>query len=348
MMPPVVDVPLTRTVSFGSSVVSFTGISSNVAVPSVSPATIVSTKSATAVKSPASAVPPATETVTVASASRAAASSVPVTVTIRAFPVAPSDTLDGDTVSVTCVDVDSSSVIVSVTASGDSMARSFCAEPVTVTSRSRWSMSLSRAAIVTTPMLVVDSAAMVSVVPLCVKSSASAPDAASGVVDTVTIVSSLEGWSSVAVTVLTVLEPPSSGIDTGSSTSDTCGVASLSTIVTCTPPTGNTVRPETDPVTTTVSFGSSIVSFTGASVNVAVPSVLPELMVSVTSLTCPKSTSSTAVPPRPRPSPPCPRVAPRRPASPSPSPSACSRWRLPPRSTATPSASARSWPPRHR
>ena len=76
---------------------------------------------------------------------------------------------------------------------------------------------------------------MVSVAPLCVKSSASAPDAASGVVDTVTVVSSLEGRSSVAVT---VLEPPSSGIVDGVSTSVASGVSSLSLIVTVRPPEG--------------------------------------------------------------------------------------------------------------
>ena len=167
-MPDVADVPLTRTVSFGSSVESSIGASVNGAVPLVEPAGIVSTTSCTTVKSsPASAVPPEIESVTVAAVSRAAAFSVPVTVTVCADPVAPSDMAAGDTVSVTWFDVASSSVIVSVTGSGCTIARSFAAAPETVTCRFGWSTSLSMALILTVPVLVVAPAAMVSVVPLC-------------------------------------------------------------------------------------------------------------------------------------------------------------------------------------
>ena len=169
-MPAVAVTPLTRTVSFGSSVVSLIGISSKVAVPAVEPAGTVSVRGATAVKSPpATAVPPVIESVTFASASRAAASSVPVTVTVRAdVLVAPSDMVAGDTVSVTSVDVSSLSVISSGAISGCSTPRPFTAAPLIPSCRFAWSIWLSLAVIVTEPALVVASAAMVSVVPVCV------------------------------------------------------------------------------------------------------------------------------------------------------------------------------------
>ena len=94
---------------------------------------------------------------------------------------------------------------------------------------------------------------------------------------------------------LTVVVPPSSGIEAGVSTSVTAGVASLSTIVTGTPADGSTVRPDTAPVTFTVSSGSSVVSLFGIRSKVAEPLVLPPVMVTVKSLTAVKSSSSVAV-----------------------------------------------------
>ena len=72
-------------------------------------------------------------------------------------------------------------------------------------------------------MLVVEPAAIVSVVPLCVKS-----DDVGGDVDTVTVTASLDSRFSVAVT---VLSPPFSPIDDGASTRLTVGTSSSSVIV---------------------------------------------------------------------------------------------------------------------
>ena len=81
--PPVPDVPLTRTVSSGSSMGSWRGTSSKVPVPLLDPAAMVTVKFDTAEKSvPDTAVPDDTETDTSASSGRAAASSVAVTVTV--------------------------------------------------------------------------------------------------------------------------------------------------------------------------------------------------------------------------------------------------------------------------
>jgi hypothetical protein len=85
---------------------------------------------------------------------------------------------------------------------------------------------LSTAVIVTSPVLVVAPAAIVSVLPLSVKSPATAGDTAPAV--TVTVVAELDARSSVAVTMLT---PPSSSIDAGASTSVTIGVPSSSLMV---------------------------------------------------------------------------------------------------------------------
>ena len=94
-----------------------------------------------------------------------------------------------------------------------------------------------------------------------------------------TVVVSLEGWSSVAVT---VLEPPLSEIEPGVRTRVTAGVASLSSRVTVSPPEGATLKPgAVVAVTTTVSFGSSTLSSAGARVNVPVSLVSPVAIVIV-------------------------------------------------------------------
>ena len=86
--------------------------------------------------------------------------------------------------------------------------------------------SLSTAVSVTVPVLVVAPAAMVSVVPVCVKSPATA--GATGDIDTVTVTSSLDAVLNVA---RTAVEAPSiSRLDPGSS--DRVGESSSSVIVT--------------------------------------------------------------------------------------------------------------------
>ena len=222
-------VPVTFTVSSGSSVVSLFGIRSKVALPLVLPPVMVTVKSSTAVKSPSSvAVSASTETVTTASEASAEPFSVAVTVTVRALPVASSATVAGDTVSVTWFDAPSSSVMVSVWFEGAVTARSLVAVPETDTLLFPPATLLSLAVIVTVPVLVVNPAAMVSVEPLSVKSAATAGETA--IAETVIVVASFDARSSVAVT---VLDPPSSEIDVGFSTSVAVGVGSLSVIVPC-------------------------------------------------------------------------------------------------------------------
>ena len=159
-------------------------------------------------------------------------------------------------------------------------------------------MLLSFAAeIVTVPSLSVCPAAIVRVVPLSEKSAAAVfvPAAAA----TVIVVSALEGRSSVAVT---VLDPPFSEIESGASTRLTCGAGSLSEIVTLNPSAGSTDNPGTVvvPRTSTASSGSSMLSSTGASVNVPVWLVIPTGIVIVNSLTAAKSVPTSAVSPSTR------------------------------------------------
>ena len=202
--------------------------------------------------------------------------------------------LRSDTVNCTTFDVSSLSVMVSVCADGCVIARLLAANPVTSTVRSGWSISLSRAAIVTVPVLVVPPAAMVSVVPLRVKSPITA--GFTGAAETATVVAWLDGWSRVAVT---VLDPPSSEIEVGASTSVTTGVASLSASVTVRPPAGATVSPDAVvvPLTRTVSSGSSVSSSTGARSKVAAALIVSAGIVTVRSGTSEKSVPATAVTP---------------------------------------------------
>ena len=150
---------------------------------------------------PATAVSPDTETVTCVVRGRGSPSSSAVTVTVRAAPVASSGTLVGETVSVTVVDADSSSTIVSVGDDGCVTPSAFSATPDTVTCLLSSSASLLTAVIVTVPVLAVCSAAIVStLLLLSVKSSAVAGD--TGDAETVTVVAMLDGRSRSAVTVL--------------------------------------------------------------------------------------------------------------------------------------------------
>ena len=191
---------------------------------------LTATKSVTAV-----AVFPATETVTGTVVARAAPFSIAVTVTVRAAPVAPSETLDGDTDNSTVVESASSSLIASVCAVGCTIPRPFDAEPLTVTLLAAVSSnSLSTPVIVTVPVLVVASAAMVSVLFDVTEKSAAAV-LAPAVAVSVIVVAWLDGWSSVAVTVLV---PRFSDIELWDSTSVTVGGSSLSVIVTVLPPDG--------------------------------------------------------------------------------------------------------------
>ena len=277
-------VPLTITVRSGSSTLLFSGTRSKVAVALASPVAIVMSKLVTAEKSvPSTAVPAATDTVTTVSPVRDAPSSAAVTVTVRSEPAASSEIRSGETVSVAFVDGDSSSVIVSVCASGDVTPWSFIAVPDTVTSLSSSSSLLSTPVIVTVPVLVLSPAATAStVVPLRVKSSSCVGD--TGVADTVIVVSSLDGRSRVAVT---VLSPASSEIDAGVRTRVTTGAGSSSTMVTVSPDAGATLRPDAvvAPVTVTVSSGSSVASSIGASTNVSVALVSRAAIVTVKPVT---------------------------------------------------------------
>ena len=98
-----VALPVTDRVSSVSSTSSFVGIRSNVVVPRVSLAGMVSVKSLTVAKSvPAIAVPFSTDIVTGVSLSRATLLRVPATVTL--VEPAPSETLSGPTDNVTIVE----------------------------------------------------------------------------------------------------------------------------------------------------------------------------------------------------------------------------------------------------
>ena len=120
----------------------------------------------------------------------------------------------------------SSSGIVSVTFDGAATPLPPAAVADTVTDLFGASVSLFTAVIVTTPTLVVSPAAMVSFVPVCVKSVPDPGDA-----ETVTVTASLDAPDSVAVTVDT---PPFSEIDEDDNASETVGRLSSSVVVTAT------------------------------------------------------------------------------------------------------------------
>ena len=137
----------------------------------------------------------------------------------------------------------SSSAMVSVASAGFATPLAPDTVADTVTALSGSSVELSFAVTVTTPVLAVSPAAMVSVVPVCVKSPESACVPATA--DTVRVTASLDARSSVAVTVLALSAPLSlmvSGFDgSGSdSTSVTVGGPSSSVNVRVAPVTAPT------------------------------------------------------------------------------------------------------------
>ena len=181
-----------------------------------------------------------------------------VTVNVRfADPLFPSVTL-GE--SIDSVGASSSSVIVSVTDEGCVIPCELVAVPDTVTLLSASSRVLSTAVTVTVPLLLVAPAVIVSVgLALSVKSVAAV--AAPAAATTVTVVSSDDARSRLAVTVAELVAPLSA-IEVRDSARVTVGASSSSVIVPV------PVPAVLDTVafvgllraTTTVSFGSSVVS----------------------------------------------------------------------------------------
>ena len=110
------------------------------------------------------------------------------------------------------VAVASSSVRVRVASAGFATPWPPAAVAETVTDLSAASTALSLPRTVTVPALVVDPAAIVSVVPVCVKSPATAPVEATAAVATVTVTGWLDGPDKVTVTVAT---PPFSETEVG-------------------------------------------------------------------------------------------------------------------------------------
>ena len=155
------------------------------------------------------------------------------------------------------VGVSSSSVMVRVWSDGAATSLPPATVAETVTCLSGASTSLSTAVMVTVPVLVVEPAAMVSVVPACVKSPDTA--GATAVAATVTVRSSLEAALRVAVT---VVEPPFSVTDDELNARETVGVSSSSVIVTVASPSSSVTGVESAAlsVTSKVSSGSSISS----------------------------------------------------------------------------------------
>ena len=174
------------------------------------------------------------------------------------------------------------------------LSTSALSDPLIGTTRSGLSTSLSMAAIVTTPVLAVCSAANVRY--RLGLQSATMPSYRWGYsMYAPTLTASLDGWLNCAVT---VLAPPFSEMLSGVRIREMTGGASSSSIVSVTPSAGSTVRSEAVvvPLTITVSSGSSMLSSSGTRSNVAVPLVAPPAIVTVTLVTAEKSAPSTAVP----------------------------------------------------
>ena len=218
-LPPAVEAD-TVTVLSGASTTLSTAVKVTTPVLVVEPAAIVSAV-LDCVKSPATPGESAVAETVTATASLDAPLSVAVTVLTPPF--SPID--DGFSTSA-AVGVDSSSVIVSVWSDGADTPLPPVTEPDTVTVLSDASNTLSTAVNVTTPVLDVEPAAIVSAVPDCVKSPETAGDTA--VAETVTATASLDGPLSEAVT---VLQPPFSVMEVGSRPSLTTGTASSSSMV---------------------------------------------------------------------------------------------------------------------
>ena len=149
-------------------------------------------------------------------------------------------------------------MIVSVTDDGCTIPWLFVAEPDTVTLLFAATCVLSTAVTVTTPVLLVEPAAIVSVrLLLSEKSPLTAFVLA--VADTVTVVAALDAWLKRAVTAVEFVVPLSA-IALRDSASVTVGAASSSVIVPVPDAVEMLVFVGLLRVTTTVSFGSSVVS----------------------------------------------------------------------------------------
>ena len=206
----------------GESVASAFDVTITSPALTVAPAAMVSILPVPTLKSPAAAfVPGAADTMIVM-----ASPDVPPlrpAVTVAAPPFSGIEV--GVSVSV-AVGRSSSSTIVSDAAVTPTAPRSFAAVPVTVTVLSDESRASSFAMIVTVPVLLTCPAAMVRVVPVCVKSPATAT--LPGAADTVIVTAELDECESVAATVAT---PPFSETDDGDRESVTDGAASSSSSV---------------------------------------------------------------------------------------------------------------------
>ena len=269
--PPVAE-PETVTDLSGASVVLSTAVIVTVPVLAVPPAAIVNVLSALSAKSPDVAGAAAAADTVIVTASPDGCESAAVTAVTLSEPL--SSTVDAESDSV-AVGAASSSTMVSVAEGGDSAPLPPSAAPETVTILSAESVLSGVAVTVTEPLLVVSPAAIVNVVPVCLK-SVPAP----GEAETETVVAALETPLSVAVTVET---PPASAIDAGDSASRVVGVASSSASVSVTlagdaipPP-----PPETVPDTVTDLSGESTALSFAVTVTEPVLVVAPAAIVNV-------------------------------------------------------------------
>ena len=178
--------------------------------------------------------------------------------------------------------------MVSVTPRGFATPWPPAAVPDTVTCLLSSGITLSDAVILTAPMLAVDPAATVSVVPHSVKSPATA--GATAVADTVIVVASLDLPESVAVT---TDAPPFSEINDGDSTSVATGRVSSSASVSVRFDGAATAPcpPEAAAETVTVRFLSGAYTSSSLAEIVTVPvlAVVPAAMVSVAAVLSAKS-----------------------------------------------------------
>ena len=238
-------VPDTRTILSGESTALSTAV---IVTPPVLFVALAAKLSVVPVsmKSPATAGETAdADTVTV-KASDEAGETVAVTVLTPPFSLI----ICGVSISVT-TGGDSSSVIIKVTSTGAS-APDNDTVPDTLTILSGESTALSTAVIVTPPVLFVALAAKLSVVPVSMKSPATAGETADA--DTVTVKASDEAGETVAVTVLT---PPFSLIICGVSISVTTGGDSSSVIIKVTSTGASAPDNDTVPDTLTILSGES-------------------------------------------------------------------------------------------
>ena len=199
----------------------FTAVTVTRPVLVVAPAARVSVVVALRVKSPDTAGDTAVAATVSVVASVVGCDSVAVTVDTSPF-----SRIDGGMSTRAAVAVASSSASVSVASAGAATPWPPVAVPETVTVLFAASTSLFTAATVTRPVLTVAPAAIVSSVPVCVKSPATAGDTAA--VATVTVAATLDGPDSVAVT---VAMPPFSEIEAGARARPATGNVSSSSSV---------------------------------------------------------------------------------------------------------------------